>query len=135
MLETIHEYALERLEEHGQVEALRQRHAAYYLALAKEAAPHLWQSEQGVQGVWLARLELEHNNLRAALAWSRTAASAAETGLHLVAALWPFWLVHGHLREGRAWLAELLALTAQSSASSAARAGALMGLASLNARL
>ena len=135
MLETIHEYALERLGEHGEAEALRQRHAAYYLALAKEAAPHLWQSEQGVQGVWLARLELEHNNLRAALAWSRTAASAAETGLHLVAALWPFWLVHGHLREGRAWLAELLALTAQSSASSAARAGALMGLASLNARL
>jgi predicted ATPase len=131
MLETIREYALERLEEHGEAEALRQRHAAYYLALAKEAAPHLWQSEQGVQGVWLARLELEHNNLRAALAWSTTADGAAETGLHLVAALWPFWLVHGHLCEGRAWLAELLALTAQSSPSSAARAGALIGLGTL----
>jgi tetratricopeptide (TPR) repeat protein len=107
------------------------RHAAYYLALAKEAAPHCWQSEQGVQGVWLARLELEHNNLRAALAWSKTAVGAAETGLQLVAALWPFWLVHSHLNEGRAWLAELLARTVQTSASSAARAEALMGLGTL----
>ncbi|MEO7910314.1 MAG: tetratricopeptide repeat protein [Roseiflexaceae bacterium] len=131
MLETIREYAQERLEQHGEAVALRQRHAAYYLALANEAAPHLWQSAQGVQGLWLARLELEHNNLRAALAWSTTAASAGQIGLQLVAALWPFWLVHGHLREGRAWLTELLARTAQNSASSAARASALIGLGTL----
>jgi predicted ATPase/transcriptional regulator with XRE-family HTH domain len=131
MLETIHEYALERLEAHGEAQALRQWHAAYYLALAKEAAPHLWRSEQGVQGVWLARLELEHNNLRAALAWSATTEGAAETGLGLVATLWPFWHVHGHLREGRAWLADLLARTIPTSASPAARAAALIGLGTL----
>jgi predicted ATPase/transcriptional regulator with XRE-family HTH domain len=131
MLETIHEYALERLAEYGEAEQLRRRHAAYYLAQAREAQPHLWQSQQGVQGIWLARLELEHNNLRAALAWSRASPDAAEIGLALVAALWPFWLVHGHLNEGRAWLAELLALTAQCSVPSAARADALIGLGSL----
>jgi predicted ATPase/DNA-binding XRE family transcriptional regulator len=128
MLETINEYARELLKRSGEAEALRQRHAAYYLALAEEAEAHLWQSEQGV---WLNRLELEHNNLRAALASSRTAAISAETGLRLAAALWPFWRIHGHLSEGRAWLVEFLSLTTKSNASLSIRVAALIGLGEL----
>ena len=63
MLETIREYAAERLEESGEVEELRRRHAAYFLGLAEEAEPNL----RGSPGDWLDRLEREHDNFRAAL--------------------------------------------------------------------
>src|SRR5262249_44579331 len=68
MLETIREYALERLEENEELEAVRRRHAAYCVALAEAAATTLGGAEQATG---LARLEMEHDNLRAALAWAR----------------------------------------------------------------
>lgn len=105
MLETIREYAMERLVERGEDQLLRQRYAAYYLALAEEG-------ERGLQGPdswrWLDRLETEHDNLRAVLAWSQTTADD-ESGLRLAAALWWFWWARGHGSEGRYWLAQLLA--------------------------
>lgn len=131
MLETMREYALERLEQHGEAETLRQRHAAYYLALVEEATPHLMQSEQGAQGEWLSRLDSEHNNLRAALGWSASTDGAAAIGLRLVAALWRFWLVRSHLSEGRTWLQTHLERTAPSQTTSAARASAFIGLGTL----
>jgi predicted ATPase len=67
MLETIQEYAAERLEASGEAESVRTLHAQYFLALAEEGEREL---EQGDQGLWLERLELEHDNLRAALRWS-----------------------------------------------------------------
>src|SRR5262249_22455091 len=67
MLETLREYALERLAARGEEAALRARHAAYYLELAETAQPNLDTAEQAV---WLERLEAEHDNLRAALTWS-----------------------------------------------------------------
>jgi predicted ATPase/transcriptional regulator with XRE-family HTH domain len=124
MLETIREYALERLEGSGEAEALRRRHAAYYLALAEEAKPQL---EQAQQGIWWRRLEQEYDNLRAALAWSKAVADGAETGLRLAAALWRFWDLHGRLSEGRAWLAEFLARVGDSAASAPVRVEALFG--------
>ena len=69
MLETIREYALERLEESGEAEAMRERHAGYFLALAEAAEPELLGSRQSE---WLNRLDVEHDNLRTALAWSLT---------------------------------------------------------------
>jgi tetratricopeptide (TPR) repeat protein len=126
MLETIREYALERLAEDGQEKVVRQRYAAYYLALAE-------QGERGLQGPdsrrWLDRLETEHDNLRAVLAWSQTTAGDHELGLRLAAALWWFWWARGHGGEGRHWLAQ--ALTHQDSrdtneASLAVRAKALV---------
>jgi predicted ATPase/transcriptional regulator with XRE-family HTH domain len=106
MLETIREYALERLAEHGEEELLRRRYASYYLTLAE-------QGEQGLQGPdsrrWLDRLETEHDNLRAVLAWSQTTAGDHELGLRLAAALWWFWWARGHGSEGRYWLAQALA--------------------------
>src|SRR6185503_11096319 len=66
MLETIREYALERLAARGEVDALRDRHLAYFLALAKAAEPHLRGAEQII---WVERMEEEHDNFRSALAW------------------------------------------------------------------
>ncbi|HEX5501071.1 MAG TPA: tetratricopeptide repeat protein [Thermomicrobiales bacterium] len=96
MLETIREYALERLAASGEEEATRRRHAAYFLALAERAA--------AAPDTWRARLDAEHDNLRAALDWLLRRAADPAAGLRLAGALAPFWEARGHLREGRAWL-------------------------------
>jgi predicted ATPase len=96
MLETIREYAVERLEESDGAEDLRRRHADYFLALAEEAEPHL----RGSPGVWLDRLENEHDNLRAALD-RLEAPGESDRGPRLAGALWRFWYLRGHLAEGR----------------------------------
>ena len=106
MLETIREYALERLAASGEMHVIRRRHAAYYLALAEEAEPQLRGAEQDR---WLARLEMEHNNLRAALAWA-FGGGDGEVGLRLAGALGPFWYVRGYFSEGRTWLEAALAI-------------------------
>ncbi|HEX8680787.1 MAG TPA: tetratricopeptide repeat protein [Ardenticatenaceae bacterium] len=104
-LATIHEYAQEKLQASGEADALQQAHASYFLALAEAAEPHLIGAEQVA---WLERLETEHDNLRASL--RRTVASGeSEVALRIAGALWRFWLVRGHLSEGRAWLTQLLA--------------------------
>ena len=96
MLETIREYALEQLGTSGELEKLGQRHATFFLMLAEAA-------HKPQEVTWLARLEAEHPNLRAALAWSRTEAGG-ETGLRLAVAFSPFYTERGHLSEGRGWL-------------------------------
>ena len=106
MLETIREYALERLSESGEDEAVRSAHAGYYLALAQRAEPELTTAGQMA---WLHLLEREHDNLRAALRWSLRREDA-ETTLRLCGALWRFWYVRGYLSEGRRWIEEALAL-------------------------
>ncbi len=105
MLETIGEYATERLEQFEDVEALRRRHAEYFLRLAEEAEPHLTGAQQAT---WLERLEAEHDNFRLSLDSLRHAGLGAEE-LELVGALMRFWYVHGHLREGRSRCEEALA--------------------------
>ncbi|HUG55923.1 MAG TPA: LuxR C-terminal-related transcriptional regulator [Candidatus Limnocylindrales bacterium] len=104
-LETVREFAFERLRESGEEPEVRRRHARYFGALAEEARPHL---EQADQSVWLERLYREHANLRAALLWA-VEASEAEWGLRLAAQLWPFWFMRGALTEGRERIADLLA--------------------------
>jgi predicted ATPase/Tfp pilus assembly protein PilF len=104
MLETIRAYALERLDESGEAEALRRRHAAYFLLLAQEAKPELEAGSD--QSAWLERLEQERDNLRASLAWAQEA--DVEFGLRLGAALVHFWDVRGPIGEARAWLSALL---------------------------
>lgn len=105
MLETLREYAIERLAASGELEEIRRRHAAYYLNLAERAEPELVGPKQAI---WLARLEEEHDNLRAALQWA-IERSEPEMALRLAAALWRFWHVHGHLSDGRRWLETALA--------------------------
>lgn len=104
MLETIHEYALERLVASGEESTLRERHAQYYLALAERSELLLHSAEQQR---WLARLSADYGNLRAALACSQ-AADSLEAGLRLGGALWAFWQLGGQMSEAREQLARLL---------------------------
>jgi predicted ATPase/DNA-binding CsgD family transcriptional regulator len=119
MLETIREYALEKLTESGDENDLRRVHAAHYVACAEAAEPELTGPRQAE---YLKQLESDHDNLRAALRFSLEAGSD-ETALRLASALWNFWLARGYLGEGRRWLEG--ALTAQGAG--ALRAKALHG--------
>ena len=120
MLETIREYALERLGESGEMESLRCRHTEYHLALAEQAEPELTGQKQVA---WLERLESEHDNLRAALGW---AIEHCNTGwaLRLCGALGQFWALHSYFSEGRGWLTRVLDIPHIDSLSALARAKA-----------
>ncbi|MCD6054369.1 MAG: adenylate/guanylate cyclase protein [Rubrobacteraceae bacterium] len=112
MLETIREYARERLELSGEAEEIRRMHAEYFLALAEQGASE----QQGLEETaWLERLDLEHDNMRAALSWMLES-EEAEPGLRLSGALWRFWWMRGHYSEGRRWLEEALAKDGRASA-------------------
>ena len=103
LLETVREYAAERLDEAGEG-AVRGAHCAYYLALAEQGAAHL----TGADGaLWLDRLEAERDNLRAALRWS-VSGGDPQDGLRLALALGEYWYLRGHFSEGRGWLATVL---------------------------
>ncbi|GIW04340.1 MAG: hypothetical protein KatS3mg059_0960 [Thermomicrobiales bacterium] len=106
MLETVREFAQEQREACGEAEAARAAHAAHFLALAEAV-----EAERiGFSPVRVAhRLGPERDNVRAALRWLREHGDI-ERGLRLASALWPLWLEHGDLSEGRAQLAALLAL-------------------------
>ena len=97
MLETVREYALERLRALGQEEAARERHSHYFRGFAEEAAAA---ATGAAQAEWFGRLELEHDNLRSALSFTRERGDT-EAELRLCVALWRFWQIHGHLDEGR----------------------------------
>ena len=125
VLETVREYGHERSAECGESALLGRRHAAHFLALCEEAEGA---SAGGQQAAWLALLDRESDNLRAALRWARQEGGDTALGLRLAASLWRYWWVRGRLREGRAWLEELLALDAGAAAGSrAARIKALKG--------
>ena len=113
MLETIREYALERLEQDDDADGARRRHAEYYAAFAERANEQI---NGPAQLIVMDRLEAEHGNLRAALAWSLEAPAAnpgerALIGLRLVQPLIAFWYQHGHASEGRRWLQRAMDLT------------------------
>jgi predicted ATPase/class 3 adenylate cyclase len=118
MLETIHEYAREKLRESGEADQIGRAHTGYFLALAEEAEPELTGSDQVG---WLERLEAEHDNLRAALSRSLER-SDAELGLGLASALLYFWFQRGYWGEGRGWLEEALAVNAGAAAPLRAKA-------------
>ena len=122
MLEPVRQYAQELLEQGGQAEEVRDRHGAYFLALAEEAEPKLTGEQQTV---WVERLEAEHDNLREALSrfleWRE-----GDMALRLGAALWRFWHVRGYLSEGAKWLERVLA--EGEPAASPARVKALEGM-------
>ncbi len=98
MLETLREFAVELLESSGEAESVRGRHAAWYLDLAERA------ELTGPQQVgWLRRLEDEHANLVAALAWLEQAGDGPRL-LRFTSALWRYWRTNGYVEEARQWL-------------------------------
>jgi predicted ATPase/class 3 adenylate cyclase len=128
LLETIREYALERLEASGEKDLLGRKHAAYFLTIAERAELAL---HSDMEAEWLRKLEVEYDNLRAALTWaladssaqrsgaettvrsttSRASSSARQTmltptelGVQLAGSMGSFWLIHGRLGEARQWL-------------------------------
>jgi predicted ATPase len=107
MLDTIREYALERLADSGEEAIVRRQHATYFLSLAEQAAAEL---KGPRRTTWLNRLEDEHDNLRAALRWAKEQREV-RIGLRLAVALEQFWELRSYLSEGARWLAELLAIT------------------------
>ena len=99
LLEMIRAYALARLTERGERDAVERQHAAYFLKAAEDV-----QDEEA----WLRRMEQDYDNLRGALRWALEH-DAAATGLRLCAAMWWFWEARGYWREGRAWLETMVA--------------------------
>jgi ATP/maltotriose-dependent transcriptional regulator MalT len=105
-LETVRQYARERLVAHGEAELLRERHARYVMELAEEAAPAM---RAAPVLAWLRRLEAEHDNIRVALRWLIDSGQV-ELAQRLCAAIGELWMHRGLLAEGRRWLSELRAL-------------------------
>ena len=121
MLETIREYALERLAASGEAEAVRRQHAIFFLRFSEEAEPKIRGAEHFL---WRTRLEVEHDNLRAALRWTLES-QEAEMGMQLAFSLVAFWRASNQDREGRNWCEQVLAQPG-TSARTAARAMALL---------
>lgn len=105
-LETIRQYALEKLLQSGEAAELRTRHLQYFLEFAQAAEPALRGPEQLR---WLDLFEIEHDNLRAALAWGLE--NDPKAALDLAGAIWVFWNMHGYASEGRGWLRRVLEQT------------------------
>jgi predicted ATPase/class 3 adenylate cyclase len=123
MLETLRQYAGDRLREQRD-EALRgARHVKWVRALAEEAEPNL---RGGDQARWFDRLEAERDNLRTALAWAGADAESARDRLAIAGSVWWFWYVRGHLAEGRALIGETVGVAPEDAP--IARAKALNGM-------
>ena len=129
LLETIREFALERLRERGddEHEALAASHAACFLNLVEDACAGLVGPRQGEL---LSRLDAEEANIRAALAWTIARGSPA-LALRFTRALWRYWTSRGHLLEGRDWLERALALPGVADAPAAIQADAHNALGNL----
>src|SRR5918995_555477 len=125
MLETVHEFAREKLGQSAEAEEIKRIHAQYFLTLAEEAYPEL---KGANQLEWLERLEAEHDNMRAALTWA-SEHKWAELVLRLGGALSWFWSVRGYQSEGRRWLEQALAI--EGRVSPEVRAMALAGTGAL----
>jgi predicted ATPase/DNA-binding CsgD family transcriptional regulator len=120
LLETIREYAVLRLKQAQEWDITACRHAGYLLRLVELAEPELRGARQAG---WLDRFEREHDNLRAALAWSIT--NDLDTALRLAAGLWRFWFTRGYMLEGRRWVESALEASATVEVSARSRARAL----------
>jgi tetratricopeptide (TPR) repeat protein len=118
LLETVREYAGQKLREHGEAEALRDRHLGYFLGLAEETM------DLGGRHVdaWVRRVDPEYDNLRAAFAWARLRHDNGEAALRLAGALRPYWGYRGYVDEGTGWLDAALARGGTAPTSTRARA-------------
>ena len=123
LLETIRQYAREKLMGSEEAAEALRRHRDWYLALVTRLEPQFFGGARS--GNEIDELDREHDNLRAALAWSADEPGQAAAGLRLAAALWRFWEIRGHAVEGRTWLERLL--EGSTDASLTVRSSALTG--------
>jgi len=107
-LESLREFAHEKLKTSGELEIAQQKHCEYTLKFAQTAYPHILKGAD--QLLWLERMEREHNNLRAAMEWATASASRASTAMELGSLIHPFWLARSQISEAREWLDRILAL-------------------------
>jgi predicted ATPase/class 3 adenylate cyclase len=107
--ESLREYTYERLWQAGEVTDARRRHRDWYLSLVDRSALALQRGPEA--STWLDRLEMEHDNLRAALEWSESQPGEQLAGLRLATGLLRFWEIRGHAEEGRHWFQRMLAAT------------------------
>lgn len=124
LLETLRQYALEKLAEHEEIAEARLRHAEYYVTRAEQVGPELVGPDQAL---WLRRLDPDHENFHVALVWCREHDPRA--GLRLALGLWSWWRLRGYMREGRQWLEGLLGAAAEDSPMRAAALHAIGELA------
>jgi predicted ATPase/DNA-binding CsgD family transcriptional regulator len=127
MLETIREYALEKLDERGETAIIGEKHCRYYFAMTLQAAQEYYGAQESH---WLSRLEAQHDNLRVALQWSLANDPGGQTGLQFIRHLARMWEVKGYFSEGRSWLTQALTLPG-AEAPTKARADALLGVGDL----
>ena len=103
MLEVVRDYASELLTARGDAETVHVAHAKYFLSITAEAEPELRSTGSAE---WLRRLETEHDNIRAAIGWA--VENDLEIAARLSASMRSLWVTHGHIREGKRWLEEIL---------------------------
>ncbi len=124
LLQPVREFALGLLEEAGEAETAQERHAHFFLKHAEAAASGLRGPEQVV---WLRRLDVDHANLRTALAWCLERGESAHAP-RLAWALWPFWWLRGHLDEARGWAERILEASIGLSARDEGRIVLMLGI-------
>jgi non-specific serine/threonine protein kinase len=127
LLETVRQYAFERLIEAGEESSVRARHLAWHVELAERAAPDLFGADQPM---WLERLARDHDNIRSALTYAIAHGHAA-SAMRLGAGIWKFWDVRGHATEGQKWLESALASSGPDVVEDEIRARAQHGAANL----
>jgi predicted ATPase/DNA-binding SARP family transcriptional activator len=125
MLEIVREYALEKLEASGEGDDLRRRHLEHFADLAQQAEPELSRGDEQI--AWFARLEDEHDNFRAALAFALATGEAA-SALRLVVGIRRFWHIHGYLAEGREALESAIAASVDEPSELRAHALNMVGI-------
>ena len=123
-LETVRQYAWERLRQSGESDVVRARHFAFFLDLTRRAEPQL---VKGEQLRWLGRLQAEHDNLRAGLEWCLASESRCPESVEMAGRLHWFWLKRAYLAEGQQWLERVLAMSVMASAGQRAQALAALG--------
>lgn len=117
-LESLREFARQKLQDDHALESMRQRHADHFMAFMQSAAPNI--KHGGETTRWLGKIEADHNNLRAVMAWIIEEPSRVSSSYGFIVDMGRFWFNRGHFSEGRRWLEQALAIHTESSVARAA---------------
>lgn len=107
MIESVWQYSREKLTESGEIDGMRDRHLAYFVEIAEQAAPAM---EGADVAMWLEQVDADRNNFRLALEWASTSPGQGRVGMRLAGLLTRYWEIRGHLKEAKHYFSRLLAL-------------------------